>query len=426
MNLKKLLIVLLVFSLVASFASCGNKCDGHVDKNDDGKCDKCEEPYEDGDEESDIVKEQCSFTVIDSDGNKLSGAKFTLTLGSVTEALTSGTDGKATVELFPGEYAVEFDYDSIPSGFLPSVSTVEISSENKSFELLLVNNNPNGTADRPYFITEDETPLELSVNAEIYYVLRGGAGKTLVIENDDVSVTYNGTAYTPEDGVVSIPIEAQIGSMNSFSVKNTATTSNSVVIKLVSPLGAMDNPIVMTENTVVAKAPVDGSVCYKWTATSAGVLVVTSANERNNITLINSTTNAVSTQTDGSVGEYMIVAAGDEVIISVSAKAKSGDDSAIVDVEFSVACYAGTESDPIPVIKDYVDLSLNAGASLVFSVSDAEKITVEDEAATVSYNGTDYTPDSYGIISVALEGGENVFTLTNTSEAKNGITVEIE
>ena len=425
MNLKKILISLLALSIAASLASCGKKCDGHVDKNDDGKCDNCEEAYEDGDEEEELVKEQCTFTVVDSDGNTVSGAKFTLTLGSVTESLTSGAGGVATAELYAGKYTVEFDYDSIPSGFLPDTSSVEVSAESKSFELILMNNNPNGTAERPYFITEDETPLDLAANGEIHYVLRGGAGKTLVIENSGVSVTYNGTSYSPVDGVISIPIESTIGSMNSFSVKNTESDDNSIVIKLVSPLGSMDNPIAMTENSVTANAPVDGSVCYKWTASSAGVLVLTSSNERNNITLTNSTTNAVSTQTDGSAGEYMIVAAGDEVIISVSAKAKSGDSSAFVDIEFVLACYAGTREEPIPVIKNFVDLSLSAGATLVFSMPGAATVVIEDDAATVTYNGTEYTPDAYGRISVNIAAGDDLFTLTNTSDSMNGIEIKI-
>ena len=432
MNFKKILISLLALSIALAFASCKDKeedpvCAGHVDKNDDGKCDKCGEAYDDGAEEPEIVKEQCTFTVVDSEGNTISGAKFTVTFGSTAESLTSDANGKATASLYPGTYTVDFDYDSIPSGFQPSTLSVKVSATEKSFELIVVDNNPDGTSEKPYYISENETPLALSAGEEVFYVLRGSAGKKLVIENENVTVVFNGNTYEPIEGVIEIEITSngEVMQMNTFSVKNNSASSVNVVINLVSPLGSMDNPIVMTENTVTANAPIDGSVCYKWTASANGVVIVSSENERNNISLTNRTTNAVSALTEGDTGGvYMMVSEGDEVVIFVSAMAAKNDDSATVEIEFNAALYAGTESDPIPVLKNSVDVSLYANATLVFKAENGGTLKIADENVTVTYNGTPYTPSSLGIINVDIAAGA-AFAVTNTSDAMNGVEIEI-
>ena len=421
--------VVVVVGIILAIVLLGGKkdvCNGHVDKNDDGKCDKCSAEYDDGEEDPGIVKESCTFTVIDSDGNKMPGAKFTLTIGSVAETFTSDDKGQVKAGLVAGRYDVEFDYESIPEGFLPTTTVVEVSSTAKTFELLLVNNNPNGTEERPYFISENETPCNLSKNEEIHYILRGGAGKKLVVESDKVSVTFNGETYEPENGIVEISITAgsEVMQINNFSVKNKTSSECQIVIKLVSPLGSMDNPIVMTESSATATVPTDGSVHYKWTASADGVVIVSSKNEKNNISLTNHTTNAVSSITDGGIGVYMMVSEGDEIIIAVSAKTKANETAEFIDIIFNAELYSGTESDPIPVLTKNVDLSFRAGVSLVFSSELGGKLSISDENVSVTYNGTVYNPTSLGLINVTLEAGA-IFTVTNTAEEPNGIEFEL-
>ena len=400
-------------------------CPGHVDKDDDLKCDKCSADYDDGEEGTEIAKENCTFTVVDSDGQKVAGAKFTLERGSVKETLTSDANGVASVALMATTYTVTFDYNSIPEGFQPSVYSVEVTADSTSFELLLVNNNPNGTAERPYYIVENETPIVLLADEEVYYNIRGGSGKTLSIECDEVIVTFNGTPYEPVDGVIEIYIESEVDAMNVFSIKNTTTADLDIVIHLESPLGSMDNPIEMTENTVKAEVYVGTSQWYKWTASASGVVLVGSSNPRNNISLINQKTNAVSDTTDGTLGEYMMVSEGDVVLVSVSAMSSREDDSATCEIEFSVALYAGIESDTIPVVKNNFGLSFRAGASLIFITENGGELTISDSDVTVTYNGETYSPSKLGIVKVTLEAGA-IFTITNTSDAPNGIDVEIK
>lgn len=416
--------IILAIILLGGGSEKEDVCLGHVDKDDDLKCDKCSAEYDDGEEEPEIPKETCTFTVVDSDGNKLSGAKFTLKLGAVTENLTSDANGVVTVDLVEGKYSVVFDHDSLPSGFQQDVYSVEVSADATSFELLIVNNNPNGTAERPYYISEVETYLAISAGDEIYYNIRGGAGKTLRIDCADVTVNFNGELHEPVDGVISIYVDSEVDARNVFSVKNTSEADLEITIYLESPLGSMDNPIEMTENTVNEQVYVGATKWYKWTATSSGVVLASSSNPKNNISLRNQTTNAVSESTAGSLGEYIMVSAGDVVLISLSAMGAE-DESVFVELDFSLTIHAGTAEDPIPVVKNEFNLSFMAGASLTFSTENGGALTISDSDFTVTYNGETYSPSKLGIVKVTLEAGA-VFTINNTADASNTIEVSIK
>ena len=82
--------------------------------------------------------------------------------------------------------------------------------------------------------------------------------------------------------------------MVKFCIKNTSSTTIETEIALLAPLGSMSNPIVLAQATATASVPEDGGVYYAWTATKTGVLVVSSQNTKNNISLTNMNTNAVS------------------------------------------------------------------------------------------------------------------------------------
>ncbi|MBQ8414087.1 MAG: hypothetical protein IJX58_02450 [Clostridia bacterium] len=73
---KILALILVVVMCVSMLASCGlfgkKKCDGHVDANDDGKCDKCDENYQDGQDVDDGTVTYNTYTsVMPSNWNEL-------------------------------------------------------------------------------------------------------------------------------------------------------------------------------------------------------------------------------------------------------------------------------------------------------------------------------------------------------------------
>ncbi|MBQ8229436.1 MAG: hypothetical protein IJZ32_01925 [Clostridia bacterium] len=426
MRSKKIFALICSAMLALSFTACGGekKC-AHVDKNDDGKCDVCSTDYSDGVDEQPVSTVDCTFNVKTDNGLTASNVAFTLTSAKNEYSLVSNENGVISANIAFGKYDISYDYDTLPEYCTPDVFSIEIDEETTAVTLLLINNMPDGSANKPFFVSDDVTELSLEAGAEVYYVYRGAEIKTLIIENENLAVIYNDDTYSPESGIISVPLQTQIGGMVKFCIKNTSSAVVETEFTLLSPLGSMSNPIVMEQASATANIPENGGVYYQWTATKNGVLVVSSENSKNNISLINMNTNAVSAQTLGSAGEYLSVSANDVVLIAVSAINAEG----AVDVAFAINVYEGTTSDPIPVIKDEIDISLKANASLVFSTTAGKTLVIENESdIVVNYNTTDYEPVN-NEISVTLTGETGtpvVFTVSNTADTLNNVSILFE
>lgn len=427
MRSKKIFALICSAMLALSFTACGGekKCE-HVDKDDDGKCDVCSTDYSDGVDTPPVATTvDCTFTVKTDNGLTASNVAFTLTSTANEYSLVSNENGVISANIAFGKYDISYDYDTLPEYCTPDLFSIEIDEDTTAVTLLLINNMPDGSVNKPFFVADDVTVLTLEAGAEVYYVYRGAEVKTLIIENENLAVLYNGETYSPNNGEISVPLQAQIGGMVKFCIKNTSSTTVETEFALLSPLGSMSNPIVLAQATATASVPEDGGVYYAWTATKTGVLVVSSQNTKNNISLTNMNTNAVSSQTFGSAGEYLSVSANDVVLIAVSSYEADG----AVDIEFAINVYEGTTSDPIPVIKDEIEIFVKANASLVFSTTAGKTLTIEDESdIVVNYNTTDYEAIN-DIISVALTGetGTTVlFTVTNTAESPNSILLSLK
>ena len=455
--MKKLLTLLLSLSLVLcslALFSCGEtpeagdacthvdaddngKCDNcnedfedgidiectHRDVDDNGKCDSCGVDFEDGSEFDTPASATITFTLQLDNGELLNGVSFVISADSKEYAVTCDENGKATATIPTGSYSLSYDYDTLPSGCIPDKFSLTVTEDMTEVSLVIIDNNPNGTLAKPFFIAEDVTEISVAAGAELYFNYRGAATKHLTIANENIEVTYNGNTYTAVDGVVTVIIESSIGEMTIFCVKNTSSEAIETSMSLLSPLGSMDNPIVVEESSFTVAVSGGVAVNYLWTADKDGVLLVTSENELNNIALTNTVTNAVSSMTAGSKGEYIYVSAGDTVRITVS----SLDENSEVEIDVAVSCYDASAENPIPVIKDSVDFSIMAGAALTFVAESGKTVVIEDDGVTVTVGDTVYTPDANGAITVTLEGdGEVAFTITNTLESANGITVTLE
>ena len=451
--MKKLLSLLLALILcVLPLSACsGEECTSHSDADGDGKCDACSATVETGeatcdthaDADGDLVCDVCrvalenateqteaatdaeyTLTVTLDDGSTLAGVSFTLTKGSKEIALTSGTDGTVKAILAEGTYFVGYDYDTLPEGCIPDVTEITVEKGTTAIALSVIDNNPNGTPQKPFFISEDVTAVSLDAGEELYYNYRGSALRQLKIEHAGVTVTVGETVYTAENGTVTVTLEPTIGEVTRFSVKNTTSAALETEIQLVAPLGTMENPIVLSESETVLTLSAGEVLYYLWTADKSGVLLVTSACEYNNISMTNNNTYAVSAMTAGSAGEYVTVTAGDEILISVSSTNK--DAEATVDMKLS--CFAATATDPVPAVKSTLDLSFAAGASLSFSAQTGKTLSITDDGVSVTVGDTVLTPDANGVLTLTLagEGETTVFTVTNTKDSANGITINVE
>ena len=419
--MKKLLIFLMALMLVLSLGltSCDKKND---DENEPitTESETVKEP-EKTPQATTKVEKQCTVSVKLDNGDSLSGVKLTLKCGTSEYALETGADGTVEAKLVLGKYTISYDYDTLPSGCAPDTFSIEITANTAEILLMVVDNNPNGTAAKPFFIVEDITPLELEAECEVYYIYRGAAMRYLIVENDGVVITYKDEEYTAVDGKVMIPITPQLGEMSRFSIKNTTDAKLEISIFMEAPKGSMENPIAIEGSSAQASVPAEGAVYYKYVADKTGVLVVSSENTLNNISLSNLNTYAVTSATEGAKGTYMYVSAGDEVLIEVS----STDEKNAVVIDFAVNCYAGTETDPVPVLVESIDLSIPADAEIIFSAAAGKTVSFSNRAVTLTVGGEDYSGQSVEVV-LAGSAGTVTFKLTNTEDSLVHLVFDVE
>lgn len=422
MNFKRFLTLLLALTLVFALVSC-KKCKDHVDADDDYKCDKCDADYDDGDEAPEITKEKVTFTVKLDNGNALSGVKFSLVRGETVYNLVSGADGSVTVTADPGAYSIEYIYETLPQYCTPDTFGVKIEQGKTAVTLTITDNRPDGSAAKPFFISDNETEITLAPGEELYYNYRGASQKHVNIYTTGIDIVYNGETYTASEGSVTALLKPEIGMVTTFSIKNVSAESISTTMHLIAPIGSNENPHKLTESTAVAMTSSEQIIYYQWTADKSGVLVVTDSTKESNISLTKVLANdiSVTTQTEGTNVGYLPVTAGERVLIGVSMLNSNG----LTAVTFNVKTYEGTESDPVPVLKNRLDISLAAGSSVVFKLNSAtaKTLTVSDESPiSVTHGGQTYTNEE-GDISLSLSGV--TFTVTNDADHINGIEIKI-
>ena len=241
--MKKLLIILLSLVLIATVALVSCEKENSEETKNNATTNAATETEKVTEAETDAKDSaSCTVSVKLDNGDSVSGAKFTLTLGEENYDLVSGEDGTVKADLPAGTYSISYDYDSLPSGCYPYTETVEIAADTTEILLTIVDNNPNGTAEKPFFISEDVTAVSVEAGGEVHYVYRGAAMRYLTIENEGVSVTYKDTEYKAENGKVTVLITPQMGEMTSFFVKNNTDAKIETSMSLVSPEGSMENP----------------------------------------------------------------------------------------------------------------------------------------------------------------------------------------
>ena len=262
------------------------------------------------------------LAVVDQDGQAVSEAVFTILPDREDgESATLNTDaeGKCSVSLPIGGYSVRFDV--LPEYVLGVDTPIAVTENMDPVTLTVTDNTPNGTEERPFVISESTTSVTVPAGATYYFTLFGGNNRTLTVEDENAEITYNGTAYTPDEtGAVSVRLVTE--SMREhvlFGLSNKSGEDREMTMTILSDPGTMDNPIVIEAGqSVTANVPKDGMVYYQYTATADGTLQVSSADSINNISLNNVTTSRVSDFTEGAESESLPVAAGDVVTVVVS------------------------------------------------------------------------------------------------------------
>lgn len=253
-----------------------------------------------------------------------------------------------------------------------------------------------------------------------YDVLRVG-GTILTLESADATIEYEGTVYTPVDGVISFPVFTDdILNPVKLAIGNTGSADATFKVTFAYPAGTKMNPIELKEGelvTVLQAGDEDGLV-YLFTATESGTLTIVdnsvTKGDGYDISLFNLTNSAIRTLGEDAVekeGKKMVsvdVNKGDKVEVILAALPNEKNEYPAVTLKTLIAFVKGDGTDtPTEKMVDYTVTVKDQDGKPVPGV----KISISCEmiAATI-------TTDSKGVAKANLPEG----VPTGTIEVPNG------
>lgn len=340
--MKKLLSIILSLALLVSamalMISCGEEtpdptpCTEHNDADGNGKCDACgaevEAPVVD-------TKPTVTFTVSDDSGVILANITAIFIRTDVEDAESvqgvSGVDGKFTLELDAGEYSVMYDYDVDTIGYyFGDTTSVTIAADTTAIDLKMIDNNPDGSADKPYTLSVGDNALAIPAGTSYTYIVYRAVDLFVSFEGTGIEITYGDVVYTPdENGKISFELlGVDTQSVESVVIKNVTDADADYTVSVNSAPGTSGNPYVIeTLGEEIRLAVATGDmVYYTYTATADGEFTITLVDESTTVSIMN-TRNSVTanSRNDADDGKISItVQAGDEIIIDCSTSA-TGD-----------------------------------------------------------------------------------------------------
>lgn len=319
----KLVRILLILALAVSLLAV-SACDKDTpsDTSEDTTA-AGEEATTEAPTEAPAAKVEITLTVKDQDGNAMPEAVLTILPASEegeSATLTADNEGTVTVTLPEGEYTVRFDV--LPEYVLGIDTKITVKAGMEPVALEVIDNTPNGSEERPFVINEDSLTVTVPAGVTYHFTLFGGYNRTLHVTDAGAEILFRDQTYAPdENGSIAVRIVTDSPRDHAYvALTNKSGDTREITLTLVSDPGAMDNPIVIETlgEAITANVPQDGMVYYRWTATAAGKLTVTSADPINNISLNNLANSKVTDFTNGAESVSLEVAEGDTITIVVS------------------------------------------------------------------------------------------------------------
>ncbi len=433
---KWLLILLSLFLMLTLAVACkkdpgeNTPCTAHTDATGDGKCDVCGKLMEtdeictdhidiDGDNKCEIcgatVAEEIPYqiTVKDQDGNPLSNITVSLMQnGNMIKSGVTGENGILVGTILPGNYLILME--GFGDGWLPegNGSTIEISAEKGSYEFSALNNTPDGSEKKPFFLGEETVSVTFTAGQTLHYFGKG-TGSYLVVRNDHVKLTYNDEEYFPKDGELRVLIRGtdDTNATTPFTLTNTADGENVIAADFIPLPGSSGDPYEAKLNEMIsATVGTDESVYYDWTATADGYLVLRCDTPSNYIMMYNITSMVVTGYTDGGNLLYLAVREGDYISIPVASRAGEAENK----VEFTLTLLAGTSADPLPLSHNNT-LRLLRGSEVTFVYHGEEKALNIPAIGLSLKNGSGNPVNPQGGYFRFTVADGDVLTLTNTT-----------
>ena len=354
--MKKILLILLCLTLAASclvLTACGGDgttCTEHTDADSNGKCDNCNadvevECTEHVDADGDYLCDTCgaavipqgpiqvdvTFTVKDDSGNLLSGitAIFSHEEDEAYNSTTSASDanGKITAKLYTGTYYVSFDYDVDTLGYyLAETNSVTVTDSTTALELVLIDNNPDGSVDKPYTIMAGENEFVIPAGASYNYIIYRAVNLFFDANNAaGIKIDYSDAEYTADanGNIYFALLGVDTNSAEQLVITNTTDAEITFTVEIVSAPGTYGNPIVIDAlGTAITTRALDSdeTIYYTYTATASGMFTITINTEGAYVAMLNSTTyESVNSDEDATDGVISFeVTEGDVIMIDIT------------------------------------------------------------------------------------------------------------
>ena len=354
--MKKILLILLCLMLAASclvMTACGGDdttCTSHVDADSNGKCDNCGATVEvqcteHVDADNDYLCDTCgaavlpagpaqidvTLTVKDDSGKVLSG--FTAILSheeneeynSVTSA--SDANGKITAKLYTGTYYVSFDYDVDTLGYyLTETNSITVADDTTSLELVLIDNNPDGSVDKPYTIMAGENEVLVPAGASYNFIIYRAVNQFFDATGaTGIKIDYSDAEYTADayGNIYFALLGVDTNSAEQLVITNTTDADITFSVEVVSAPGTYGNPIVLDTVGAAVTTPAldsDETFYYTYTATASGRFTITIGTDGAYVAMLNSTTyENVNSDEDAADGVIAFeVNEGDVIVIDIT------------------------------------------------------------------------------------------------------------
>lgn len=327
-----ILSIALVLSLSAFLFSCGEEepevpgpCAEHKDEDENGICDVCKQVTVEIPEAP--SEATVTFTAKDQDGLTVQGITFIFTEKGKANATpitaVSGANGQLTVKLLTATYTLDCDYDIETVGYYYlDTSEVKVEKNTTALDILLVNNTPNGSVDRPFPLSVGDNEITIPAGESYNFIVYRAVNLIASIEAAGLKVNYNGAEYSSdaENKIEFSFLGTDVNSAESLSIVNTSTNEVSFTMQIDSAPGTYGNPYVIESlGTEISKSGLtsDDTVYYSYTATDTVRLVLTVTSENTYAAML---ANSVQVNTSGE-GTNVIsieVNAGDTVLIDLS------------------------------------------------------------------------------------------------------------
>lgn len=336
--------------------------------------------------------------------------------------LTNNTTGE-TAELADADSTVSMQV-SAGDELSVSVTVENVFGAGLDAQLSVLGNHF-GTAETPIVVEYPGFTADVPAGQTLYYQCYNMNGILFSMNESNVTVSHNGTEHTGEQIAFTVVSEGRNPAV--FAITNTGTEDGQFAGVFTYPVGHAENPapLILGSNTLTQKAGA-GDYYYTFTAPRAGKLTVRFDESAQWVYAVNNLTQGTYGDTQWSDSDPQVAATeiavkkNDVIQISVNTYDKDNMFEAPAGtVEFTAEYVSG----PTKI----TNLTVSTAATLIpgeYAIYTGQfygkMLTITGASNTVVYyDGTAYTPDSSGKISVLFpeSGTENLqIKLHNTGK----------